>query len=203
MTRREIERFFTALSRRWTDPLDVILIGGSAAVLAGSLRPTKDVEFEARLGGTAQPEDADMIAAAVDRAIDASGVKAQFSVNIAGWSDVALPPYRDSARRWKRFGRLTVRLLEPSLYAVSKLRRGAAKDFTDLILVGRAARLSWTRVARTCGNAVRLSPPSTQLRPFVNRVEYLFKERGRELWGPRFDPEPALALFRRRSRRSV
>lgn len=199
MTRREIERYFTALSRRWTEPLQVILIGGAAAVLAGSRRMTRDVDFEARLARRPAPEDGDVLAAAIRRATIDSGVRAQFAVNIGSWSDVAMPDYRTSARTWRTFGAIRVQLLSPAMYVVSKLRRGASKDFEDVVLVGRATRLSWRRAAMALGHAVHASPPSTQLPPFKERVEHLFRRYGRDLWGTRFDPNRALAIYRRRA----
>ena len=202
MTRREIERFFTALSRTWKEPLEVILIGGAAAVLAGSVRPTYDVDFEARPGGPSGPEDGDLLASAVNRATTATGVEAQFSQDIDRWGEVVMPPYRETAQRWRSFGRITVRLLEPSVYAVSKLRRGAEKDFEDIILVGRATGLSWKGLARSAGWSVRKSPMSTLLNPFIRRVDYFFRVHGRELWGERFKADEAMALFRQLSVRS-
>lgn len=199
MTSKDVVRFFTALSRRWTGSLDVILIGGAAAVLAGSRRMTRDVDFEVRLGLGSQPEDGDGVAEAIRRATLDSGVRAQFAVDIERWSDVALPGYRASARPWKRFGTVRVKLLAPAWYVASKLRRGARKDFDDAVLVGRATRLAWRPVARTLGDAVRASPPSTHLPPFKARCEYFFERYGRLLWGPRFDSAAALIVFRRRS----
>ena len=201
MTQRDIERFFTALARRWNGSMQVILIGGSAAVLAGSRRLTRDVDFEARAGPVSLPEDDDLLSSAIHRAIADTDVPAQFTENIGAWSEIAMPPYRHSTRLWKRFGKIQVRLLTPALYAVSKLRRGIARDFSDLVFVSQATKLSWRDLARACGASVRLSPRSTRLPPFIKRIEYLFRERGRTIWGPGFDPDAAIALFYR-SRKS-
>ena len=197
MTRRDIERFFAALSKYWRTPLDALVIGGAAAVIAGGTRPTIDVDFEATLRDPRRPEDRDLLAGAMTRAEAASGVTAQFSEDISGWSEIAMPPYRGTASRWRQFGSITVRILEPSLYVLTKLRRGTADDLTDLLLVAKSSRLGWRRLAATCGEAVRLSPRSTVLGPFVKRVEHLFRVHGTALWGPRFNPDTAITAFRR------
>lgn len=201
MTPRDIERFFSALSRAWPHRTDIILIGGGVAVLEGSTRPTFDLDFEFRLAGPPAPEDADVFAGAVRQAEAASGVEGQFTTDIGSWSPIALPPWRNSARRWKCFGAITVKRLDPAVYVVTKLRRGSSGDFADLILVARRHHVPWKNVARLCGTATRLSPSSTSLLAFTRRVMFLFREHGRDVWGPGFDPARAAELFRRNSGR--
>ncbi len=197
MTRKDVERFFSALARSWPHRTDCILVGGAAAALEGSTRPTADVDFEVRFGGAVSVEDADAFAGAVRDAQNASGLTGQFTEDLGSWSPIALPPYRRHARRWKVFGPITVCLLDPVDYVLTKLRRGAAHDFSDLVVVARSHRISWRSLALRCAAAVRASPRSTRLRTFVKRVEYLFREHGKILWGAPFNPEPAIALFRR------
>jgi len=196
---RDIDRFFGALARAWPHPTDILLIGGAAAVLDGSTRPTFDVDFEVAFGEPGSSEDGELFAAALHQAEAASGVEGQFTEDIGAWSPITLPPWRRSARPWKRFGPIKVRLLDSAFYAVSKLRRGNTSDFDDLMLVARRHRLGWRSLAILCGQAVRHSPSSTELRGFVRRVEYLFQKHGRTIWGTRFDARPAVDLFRRRS----
>ena len=196
MTSRDIDRFFKELAREWPHPTEVILIGGAAAVIGGSRRPTFDVDFEVDFGGRRSSEDAEVFALALRKAEDASGVQGQFTEDIGAWSPIALPPWRGSARPWKRYGPISVKLLDTAIYVVSKLRRGDADDFSDLVLVARQGGAKWRRIAFLCGRAVRLSPSSTALRGFIRRVEYFYNIRGREVWGAGFRPEPAIALFR-------
>lgn len=201
MTRRDIERFFTALAKSWPHPAECIVIGGAAAVLDGSTRPTMDVDFEVTFGGVRAVEDPEVFAGALRETMNATGVEGQFTEDIAAWSAIALPPYRSSTRRWRSFGPIKVRLLDPALYVVTKLRRGRTDDFTDLLLVAGRHHTTWRDIASACAASVRASPRSTQLRGFMKRVEFLFGRHGRNLWGPGFDPARAIALFRSRSAR--
>jgi hypothetical protein len=201
MTARDIERFFTALARSWPHRTDCILVGGAAAILEGGLRPTADVDFEVRFGGAISVDDPDIFAGAIRDAEIESGLSGQFTESLASWSPIALPPYRRGIRRWKSFGPITVRLLDPADYVLTKLRRGAAHDFADLLVVARRNHVSWRTLALRCAAAARLSPWSTSLRTFAKRVEYLFREHGLALWGARFDPAVAVALFRKNSAR--
>ena len=202
MTSRDIDRFFKTLAREWPHPAEILLIGGAAAVIGGSRRPTYDVDFEVKFGGHRSPEDAEVFASALHKAEDASGVQGQFTEDIGAGSPIALPPWRSSSRPWKRYGPISVKLLDPAFYVVSKLRRGDVDDFADLVLVARNSGVRWRRVALLCGRAVRLSPSSTALRGFIRRVEYFFTVRAREVWGPGFRPAPAIALFRLSSAKS-
>jgi hypothetical protein len=217
--RKDIERFFAALAKAWPHRTECILIGGAAAVLEGSSRPTSDVDFEVRFGGAVSAEDPDAFAGAVREAESVSGISGQFSEDIAGWSPIALPPYRNTARLWKSFGPISVRLLEPAVYVLTKLRRGTADDFADLLVVARRNRgdlrspwlrttglagarrhrVPWRRLSTLCASSVRSSPRSTRLLTFTRRVEYLFNRHGRDIWGPAFDPLPAIKLFQRQS----
>jgi len=196
MTSRDIDRFFKALAREWAHSTDIILIGGAAAVIGGSRRPTFDVDFEVAFGGRRSSEDTEVFAAALHKAEDASGVQGQFTEDIGAWSAIALPPWRGSVRPWKRYGQISVNLLDPAFYVVSKLRRGDADDFADLVLIAKQSGVKWRQIAALCGRAASLSPASTALRGFTRRVEYFFKARAREVWGPGFQPMPAIVLFR-------
>lgn len=196
MTSRDIGRFFKALAREWPHPTDILLLGGAAAVIGGSKRPTYDVDFEVAFGGRQATEDAEVFASALRKAEDASGVQGQFTEDIGAWSSITLPPWRNSVVPWKQFGQIDVKLLDPGLYVVSKLRRGDADDFADLVLVARKNGVGWRRIALLCGKAVKLSPASTAIRGFIRRVEYLFNSRGREVWGAGFQAAPAIAMFR-------
>ena len=199
MKEKDIKRFFSALARSWPHRTDCILIGGAVALLEGGQRPTTDVDFEVKFGGTRSVNDPDAFASAIRDAESASGLLGQFTEDFSGWSPVTLPSYRGKKRRWKSFGPITVWFLDPPDYILTKLRRGAAHDFTDLILVARKKHVSWRSLAMRCAAAVRSSPKSTHLRSFIRRVEYLFRVHGRTIWGKRFDAKSAVDLFQGKS----
>jgi len=200
VTPRDLERFFRTLARTWPHPLECLVIGGAAAVLDGSTRPTTDIDFEVKFDGPSAQEDMDAFAGALHAAEAASGIEGQFTQNISAWSPITLPPYRKSATRWKQFGPVVVKRLAPPLYVVTKLRRGNANDWKDLLLVAKRHHVSWKSLANLCAVAVRLSPYSTSVRTFRGRTEYLFRRYGSELWGTTFSPDIAIAQFRKGQR---
>jgi hypothetical protein len=175
--------------------MNVILVGGGAAVVAGSRRLTRDVDFEARPARRELPGYDDTLARAVNEAMRDSGVDAQFTGELARWSELGLPPYRSTVQLWRRFGGLVVNRLDPAIFVVTKLSRGLARDYADLVYVAKVEGVSWRKVARACGMAVQLSPPSTRRPHFIHRIKHLFNAYGRDIWGSTFAPHAAIAAF--------
>jgi hypothetical protein len=196
LTRADLGRFFAALGGRLPCPLRMVLTGGGEAMLLGGTRPTGDVDFGlvvARERRHHLPE----IEAAIAEASAGTGVRVQYSTDIDRWSSVAIPPRRRRTRLLRRVGRLSIHLLEPACWAVYKLARYLDSDVEDLRAVLRRQRVPSAGLARLCGESLRASPRSTQLFLFRRQVEHFFREHGAAVWGRRFDPEVAIATFRR------
>src|SRR5207248_2624968 len=97
----------------------------------------------------------------------------------------------------KRYGRVSVHLLEPAYWAVPKLARYLDTDLEDLQVVLRARGVKPQHLARVCARALRASPRSTALFPFRLHVEHFFRAVGPVIWGSDFDSEVAIGVFRR------
>jgi hypothetical protein len=124
----------------------------------------------------------------------------QYSSDIDRWSSIAIPPARRRTRPYRRIGKLTVHLLDPACWAVYKLARYLDADVEDLRSVLRRERLSAPALARLCGESLRASPRSTHLLAFRRQVEHFFVAHGPAVWGRRFDPRRAVAVFHRAAR---
>ena len=197
--RRDLARFFEAFARRLPCPAKLILTGGTEALLLGGRRPTGDVDFGLVLSGKEMrwwPEVESAVAAAAREA----GVAVQYSTDIDRWSSVAIPPRRRKTRSYRRIGRLSVHLLDPTCWAVYKLARYLDADVEDLRAVLRRQRVSSVALARLCGVSLRASPRSSQLFLFRKQVEHFLLEHGRAVWGRGFDPAGAIATFHRAAR---
>jgi hypothetical protein len=192
-------RFFQELARRVPRPVKIILTGGAEALVLGSSRPTADVDFEIAL--TAPREAGERSWAAVETAIaEASrvaGVAIQYSTDIDRWSLVAMPNYRRHTQPYRRYGRVTVHLLEPTYWAVPKLARYVDTDRLDLQVVLRTQGVRPEHLARVCGRALRASPRSTALFLFRQHVEDFLRTHGASVWGDDFDAEVAIGVFHR------
>ncbi len=195
LTRSDLDRFFRALATQLPCPATIVVTGGCEAMLLGGARPTGDVDFELRLARRHAGAAAAVEAAIADAAAK-TGIDVQWSTDVDRWSAVSVPPGRRRSRPFRAMGRLRVRLLDPSCWAVYKLARYLEPDVEDLVAVLRRARVDPGRLARLCGEALRGSPRSTALFQFRRQVEAFFRTHGVAIW-PRLDAERAVAAFHR------
>src|SRR5437667_293492 len=126
-----------------------------------------------------------------------TGVTVQYSNDIDRWSSVTIPPTRRRSRPHRRFGRLSVHVLDPACWAVYKLARYLDADVEDLRYVLRRAHVPSGALARLCGTSLRASPRSTQLFLFRRQVEQFFRTQRRAGWGRGFDAGSAVAPLHR------
>jgi hypothetical protein len=194
-----LDAFFGAFAARVSCRVKIILTGGAEALLLGSTRPTRDLDFGIVL--TAQSAVGEQHWAAVEAAIaEASrttGIAAEYSGDIDRWSSITMPDYQRHTRPYKRFGRVSVHLLEPAYWAVPKLARYLDTDATDLEAVLRTQGVKPQQLARVSSRAFRASPRSTALFSFRQHVEHFFRTYGAGIWGENFDAEAAIRTFRR------
>jgi hypothetical protein len=192
----DLDRFLRGLAQRLPCPARLVLTGGAEAMLLGGVRPTGDLDCAVLVAERFEalwPAVEDAVATASRDA----GIAIQYATDIDRWSAVSIPVARRRTIPLRRLGRLSVRLLEPTCWAVYKLTRYLDSDVDDLRAVLRRQRVSWRALARLCGESLRASPRSTQLRLFRQQVEHFFRSHGRHVWGARFDAEHAVATFRR------
>jgi len=197
LTRADLRRYFVALAKALPCRVRLILTGGGAALVLGGTRPTGDLDF-----GVVTTGPLDAVEAAIAVAAEQIGIIVQYSTDIDRWSAVAVPPARFRTRPYRRFGRLSVHLLEPKCWAVYKLTRYLDSDVEDLIAVLRRERAAPLALARLCGESLRASPRSPQLFNFRRQVEHFFLTHGAAIWGPRFEPARAITIFQRAARPS-
>jgi hypothetical protein len=202
LTREAIDAFFQALAQRTPCHLKVILTGGAQAMLCGGTRLTRDIDFGLLLRVVPEKREAlwEQIETAVAEAAQETSVTVQFAEDIDRWSSITMFDYQKHTRPYRRFGRVTVHLLDPADWAVPKLARSFDSDTADLIEVLRQQRVSPMKLARVCGKSLCASPRSTALTLFRRQVESFFREHGKAVWGEEFDADKAIAQFHRAAR---
>jgi len=194
-----LRKFFLALARRLPVPATLVLTGGGAAMILGGRRPTGDVDFNVLMKG-GNVELLAEVESAIAAASQEAGVVVQYSTDIDRWSQVTVPTRRRKVRFHRRYGKLTVQLLEPKCWAVYKLTRYLDSDVKDLVSVLTRQKVSWPGLAPPCGASLRSSPRSTQLFLFRRQVEHFLTQHGTKIWGERFNSEKAVAVFHRAGR---
>lgn len=199
MTRQEIDRFFRVLAREYPGRATIILTGAAAGTLWGGARPSRDIDFAIR-PMPRTPRTWTAVDAAIQRTIRMTGISANYAEDIDRWGLITLLDYPRHTRLHKRYGRLTVRVLEPAYWAIGKLTRYLAPDVQDVVTILTRHRPSAEAVVRIWGRALRHSPRSTSCELFRRQVEHFVRTRGRRIWGRRFDADVAIEQFRRAAR---
>ena len=198
MTPRQIDRFLKTLAAEVGAPARAYLTGAAAAALWGRVRPSLDVDLGLELKRGAKA-DWDAIERAVERTTRLTGIPVNIAEDIDRWGMITLLDYRRSSRRYRQFGLLEVRLLHPANWSIGKLTRNLDADIRDVAEVFRRQKVLLRKVASTWGRALRASPASTTQFQFRRNVEHFFRRNGRAIWGASFDPDAAVASFRRAS----
>ncbi len=189
MNKRQIDRYFSLVDKIYEKKCRIILTGAAAGVLYGRVRPTMDVDFEA---GAA---DWDGFLSAVKKASDQTGIESQFSEDIDHWSSITLMDYREHIYLYGKFGKLAIYLMEPAYWAIGKLSRYLDQDVQDMVRVFKKTGTNWKTVAEISGKALKKSPKSTACFLFRKQTEDFLKNRGREVWGKKYNADEAIIHF--------
>ena len=198
MTPKQIWRFFEALGDELERPATAIVTGAAAGALMGHIRPSLDVDFEIA------PDTKGAVAwqaaeAAIGRATTAAGIQSNFAENIDRWGQITLLDYRQTAQKYRRYGNLTVRLMEPTYWAIGKLTRYLAPDVEDLVGVLKQQHVLSGPAIKLWAKALRASPRSAACIQFRQHVEHFIRTYGREVWGKSFNPDAGIKEFQRRA----
>ena len=201
MTSADVDRFFRVLSTHLHEPAQVIVTGAAAAALWGAARSSLDVDFAITLVREGE-EGWDRVEEAVAKTTALTTLAANYSEDIDRWGAVTLMDYRRHTTRYRRFGTVDVRLLEPAYWSIGKVTRYLESDIRDMIAVFTSRRVPAARVIRVWARAIRASPRSAALSLVCRQAEHFLTTHGRAVWGDRFDPQMAVKQFRRALRSS-
>lgn len=197
MTPQQIARFFAVMARSLTVPVTVVLTGAAGGTLMGAGRPSLDVDFAVVLPRRGRAVPWEVVESAVQAATRQTGIAAQFAEDISRWSMISFLDYTRHTHRYRRFGTVEVRVLDPAYWALGKLARSLELDVQDLVRVLRRAGLAPEPLARLWGRALKASPRSDARWSFRRHVEAFFQRQGPAIWGRAFEPAHAIAAFHR------
>ncbi len=196
MTPRQIEKFFTGLSKELGCAATVYLTGAAAGALLGRVRPSLDIDFGLVLSGRSKRSWED-VALAVRRTSSIMAIAASVAADIDRWGMITLLDYKRSSTKMFQCGLLQVRVLAPLNWSIGKITRFIEPDIHDVVDVFRKRHITFKSAAALWGKALRASPSSTSQFLFRRNVEHFFTDRGKGIWGRRFDPEEAISAFHR------
>ncbi len=148
------------------DTLQVILIGGLALHYYGMTdRATFDVDAEVK-------GDVEGLIAFLKQ----RGIPADMGENISGWSVIGMPgQYRERSITIHEETLLTVKVLHPSDFVISKLRRFTNEDIEDAFFVVNRFDLKENEILERAEDGAKRSPKDTALLLFRKNVALFIK----------------------------
>lgn len=193
---RLIHLFLNALAQNLETPSEVILTGASAGFLMGHVRPSLDIDFEIQIKGRSSRKTKAKLEEAVAKASQLSGLSAQYSENIGGWSMISYLDYRKKAVPYRRFGKLNVKVMAPEHWTIGKMARFFELDIRDMIQIIRKKKVRPSTLIRLWAKAVNSSPLSLELGTFRNHVIYFIRKYGKKIWSRSTNVEPLIQSFK-------
>ena len=200
MTPEKVDQFFLGLSHRYPLPLKAVITGGSAAVLYGAPRATRDIDFELKEGKRFKPSPNQ---SSLEAAVESSRGEAQIAVEYTeDWdrtSSIARPRVSPRPIPYKTFGKTRVFLMHPLPWSIGKLCRFIESDIEDLAAIfrlkQRALKITPTKAVDYWGRALGESPRSSEQEQFRNHVREFLQNHGAAIWGSSLKPDPLFESF--------
>ncbi|MCL4478995.1 MAG: DUF6036 family nucleotidyltransferase [Deltaproteobacteria bacterium] len=148
--------------------LEIIILGGIAMEYYGKKnRMTMDLDAEVK--GC----DADKL----HDYLESKGIYSDIGEDISRWGVVSMPPdYRKKAISIYHDPTLTVKVLHPSDFIISKLRRATEIDIQDALFVAQKYKLNTEELRKDADLAIINSPKDNALFMFKKTVAYFLNK---------------------------
>ncbi|UCH81333.1 MAG: hypothetical protein JSW20_01655 [Nitrospiraceae bacterium] len=194
MNIRQIEQFFRIMDSALQQDAVAFLTGAAAGTIWGATRPSMYIDFAIEIKDQ-NTENWQQLEAAIRKATDKTGIKANYAEDIDRWGMVTLLDYKLNTKLYKKYGRLVLMVLDPAYWSIGKMTRFIDPDIQDMIQVFRKKKISSIHLAEVWGKALKQSPHSTTLARFRRQVEHFFESYGTMIWGRKFNSSKAIRQF--------
>ncbi len=194
MNAKDVDRFFTRLSRAYPHPARVWILGGAAALLMGGTRPTMDIDFEVKLDASGEKPWNDFTAA-IDTVQAETGIQAQYSECTDRWSSITFLDFREHAKSFKSYGTIKVFLFSPLHWSIGKISRFLQQDCDDMLAVFSHTQPDPCELAQTWNQALKKSPRSPEVFLARKNMQHFLKEYGKKVWGKSFPEEKITKIW--------
>jgi hypothetical protein len=192
MKRQEIDGFFKEVAKRIEGPIKVYITGGIAAWLLGGTRPTQDIDFA--LKSKSHWEQAELIINEVSRELK---IPVQYAEDISRWGMIGVRSFEKNARLYKKFGHVSIYVLDPLIWSIGKISRYTADDINDMKVVFKKQKVKALDAVKVWARALKESPRSSEQYLFVRKVEDFLKHVGPKIWLQKYDHTDLFERFKR------
>jgi hypothetical protein len=194
MNRRQIDNFFKTLEAEFGKEAKIILTGAAAGTIYGSRRPSMDIDFAIELKDSTRATWRDL-ESAIKKTFEKTGIQANYAEDIDRRGMITLLDYKNKTKLYKKYGKISLFLLDPAYWSIGKMTRFIDPDIDDMIQVFRKKKTSPAYLAKVWGRALRESPQSTALTRFRRQVESFLESYGKKIWGSSFDSAKTIRQF--------
>ncbi len=167
LDQNRLRLFLERLSQEIRSDVTLYLTGGTLLIYHGIRPTTTDIDFGF---DATDPIDRESLPELAQR-VAGTDIRVQCSEEIAGWSMMPLPEYRERAPLLFRSGRLTVRSVHPTDLVLAKIHRGYAEDLADAMALARYFQLSIEELSTRFKEIFIVYPASTDKRDFRHRFD--------------------------------
>ncbi len=132
MDKEELVQILEDYVKRKGEKLSLILVEAFALPFYGvESRYTRDIDAEILEGDLYELQEF----------LEKLGIEADLTENFSGWSVILMPPgYRERAISVYESPYLTIKILDPYDFILSKLRRGTQDDIEDALRVAKSIK---------------------------------------------------------------
>jgi hypothetical protein len=167
LDQNRLKLFLERLSNEIRSEVTLYLTGGTLLIYHGIRPATTDIDFgfDATDPGVRKslPELAQNVAG--------PDIRVQCSEEIAGWSLMPIPKYRERALPLDQYGRLTVKSIHPTDLVLAKVHRGYAEDLSDATALVGYFELSKDEIGHRFKEIFTVYPASTEKSEFLGRFD--------------------------------
>ena len=173
VTSEALQVFLQRLSERYSGRGVFYLLGGSALLLLGSLRETRDVDYMVE---PALDTDADLRAA-----LDELAAELKLDLELVPLGEfIPLPPQAHERRRLVgRYGQLEVYIFDLYSIALSKIARGFESDLEDVVFMLRQGLIEFGELERLFNVILPDAPKAdisrAEFRAYFDEIRRRFK----------------------------
>ncbi len=196
MDKRQINNFFRIVDTEFKGNARIILTGAAAGTILGRTRQSMDVDFAIELK-TLNDENWEKLGSAIQKAEKETGIQADYTEDIDRWGMITLLDYRKNTSLYKKYGKLSLYVLNPAYWSIGKMTRFINPDIQDMIQVFGKNKVPPSELARVWGKALKESPRSTKLIQFRRQVEGFLESYGVIIWGKGFNSTETIRQFHR------
>ncbi len=173
MDKEELLKILEDFAKGKNKKLSLILVGALALPFYGvASRHTRDIDAEILEGDLYELQEF----------LEKLGIEADLTENFSGWSVILMPSgYRERAVSVYDSPYLSIKVLDPYDFILSKLRRGTQTDIEDALKVAKSMKdFNPNILKKRIEQAIEESPKDTYILNFKRICEYFFSRLSSE-----------------------